>query len=699
MTAKELFNQLNMTDEVTHIEAKSGTGISKSVMETICAFANEPGLEEGYILLGAVIDESSLFPQYIIDPISDSDKLQSALATNCASMFNRAIRPEIAIQQINGKNVAVIKVKELPQDQKPLYFKKDGLPSGAYRRIGPTDHRCTDDDMHVFFTNQRSFDKSFLDHTSLNDIDERALGNYRKLRKEVNPVAEELFYDDVELLQALGCYATDGTKRLSVAGMILFGKSSSLRRIFPMQRVDYIRVPGTRWVSDPDDRYTTIDMRGPLLTMVYRIVDAVYADLPKGFKLEEGLQASSTGLPVKVLREAIVNALMHRSYRKSSPIQVIRYDNRLEIINPGFSLKSEYMLGTPGSELRNPFVAAVFHETNLAETKGSGIRAMKRMLIAAELAPPTFNSSRTADTFTARLLLHHFLSKSDIEWLMKFEQYNLNDSQKRALIFLRETGAIDNQVYRQLSDVDVANATKDLRQLRKHQLVTQQGKGRYTYYRPTEILLNTEPQNLNTEPSDLSTEPHELNTEPQSAKTHGESLMTHGNDAKTHDKMANTEGKVTNTEGEATNTDGKVPKTYGEDLNTESHELSTEPQATITHGKPLMTHGDSLMTHGKPLMTHGGDQQNEDHLTEELRQRINALKERERYKEVIKSIIYDLCSLREYSLADLATLLSRDEKYLRKYFVKPMLDEGKLTYKYPTMIKHPDQAYKAIVND
>ena len=89
---------------------------------------------------------------------------------------------------------------------------------------------------------------------------------------------------------------------------------------------------------------------------------------------EGELQAErNTGMPEKVIREAIVNALIHRTYRVNQPVQIIRYTNRIEIINPGFSLKSEDSLGEPGSVLRNPFISAVFHETNIAETKGSGI--------------------------------------------------------------------------------------------------------------------------------------------------------------------------------------------------------------------------------------------------------------------------------------------------------------------------------------
>lgn len=55
---------------------------------------------------------------------------------------------------------------------------------------------------------------------------------------------------------------------------------------------------------------------------------------------------------------------------RHSPIQIIRYSNRIEILNPGYSLKDMDSLGTPGSRLRNPAIAAVLHELNWAETKG-----------------------------------------------------------------------------------------------------------------------------------------------------------------------------------------------------------------------------------------------------------------------------------------------------------------------------------------
>ncbi|MRX46407.1 ATP-binding protein [Pedobacter puniceum] len=518
----EIINLLNSTDECATLEAKRGTAIGHSVLESICAFANEPGLGGGTIILGVTRDESSLFPVYQIEGIKDPDKLQADLASQTASLFNQPIRPQIELETTpNNKLVLKIKVPELPDGQKPLYFKNEGLPKGAYRRIGSTDQHCTEDDLFVFYNKEDSLDSTIVNDTSLEDISEEAITLYRNLRSKVNEYAEELTYSDIDLLRSLGCIKKHKDDyKLTYTGLLVFGNRMALRRLMPMVRVDYIRVPGNTWVENPDSRFTTVDMRGPMIQLVQRIFSAIADDLPKGFLLPEGeLQATNIGLPSKVLREAIVNALIHRTYRENQPIQIIRYGNRLEIKNPGFSLKPEEQLGEPGSKNRNPFIASIFHETNLAETKGSGIRIMRSLMEKSSLAPPTFESNHTANQFTTRLLLHHFLSEADIAWLKTFEVYQLNDAQKRALIFVRETGAIDNQAYRQLNGCDILKASTELRAMRDVALLQQKGKGRATYY-IIDSGFNAPLTSLSTPVSVLSasvnTQPNTLNTEPQS---------------------------------------------------------------------------------------------------------------------------------------------------------------------------------------
>jgi ATP-dependent DNA helicase RecG len=225
-----------------------------------------------------------------------------------------------------------------------------------------------------------------------------------------------------------------------------------------------------------------------------------------------------------VLREAIVNALMHRSYREHQPTQVIRYSNRIEIRNAGFSLKNEDSLGQAGSELRNPTLAAIFHETNTAETKGSGIRTMRRLMQESGFSLPTFESNRAENFFVNRLLLHHFLSEDDLVWLKEAPEA-LSDGQKIALIFVREQGAVDNQTLRQLTGGEVLAVSHELRRLRDTGLLAAKGKGSATYYVPGATFPATDHASLLAEQTFL-------------ASKHGTLADVHGTLADVHGTLA-----------------------------------------------------------------------------------------------------------------------------------------------------------------
>ena len=497
-TAQEIFDQLNSIDENVRIDAKKASEIDKSIMETVCAFANEPGLGGGYLLLGAVrTGFKDGLPVYVPENIEDPDRIQNDVITQCSSMFNVRIRPQIETEVVDGKTVLVVKIDEAPEAQKPIYIVNRGLPQGAFRRVGSSDQKCTEDDMRIFYSSAESFDSTIVKGATLDDIDENAVEYYRKLRAKVNPNAEELSYNDKDLLMALrACEKErDGNYVLTYTGLVVFGKSMSLRRLLPALRVDYIRVSGNRWIEDPDKRFeATIDMRGPLILLVNRALNAIKDDLPKGFELKKGnLQADTPiDLPNDALREALVNAFIHCSFRLNQPIQIIRYSNRLEIINPGFSLKSPETLGEPGSVQRNPFISTIFHDTNLAETKGSGIRSMRGHMKKAGMMPPTFESNRSANQFTARLLLHHLLDNETIQWLASYADYSLNNEQRLALVFVREVGAIDNITYRQLnSDINNQKTSFDLHDLCSKGLLEQKGQSRSTYYITGEKFVNS----------------------------------------------------------------------------------------------------------------------------------------------------------------------------------------------------------------
>lgn len=488
-SAAELFEELNAVDESNRIEAKRASDVGKSVMETVIAFANEPGLGGGYLLLGAewaINDKGDTV--YRPAGLSDPDKVQRDLASLCASSLNVALRPEMQLEQVDGRTVLVVFVPEADVTHKPIYKKATGLPGGAYRRIGSTDQRCVDEDLWVLRGQSQPShgpDVSLLPDARMDDFDPAALAQYRRVRQRLNPNAEELAYSDDELLEALNAVRrVDASLRPTLAGILLFGKPMALRRLLPMVKIDYIRVPGLEWIEDPHERFQSVEIRKPLLLALPLAEATIIDELPKGFQLPEGELHSVQEpiVPRKVIREALANAVMHRSYTQHSPIQIIRYSNRIEIRNVGHSLKPVADLGIPGSRLRNPSLAAVLHDLNLAEAKGTGVRTMRRLAAEAGLTMPEFHSNREADEFCVTLFLHNLLTEDDHAWLRSLTSEALDADEVKVLIYARATGAVDNSACRDFSGLDTLTASRVLRRLRDRGLLDKEGSGNGTYY-------------------------------------------------------------------------------------------------------------------------------------------------------------------------------------------------------------------------
>jgi len=639
MNAYELLQQLNFSDETERIEAKRAQDIGKSILQTLCAFANEPGLGGGW-LLGVARDDMALSPGYAVEGIPNPDKLSADLASQCASVFNQRLQVDISTELLDDKPVLVVYVPEAPPQDKPVYIQSSGLPKGAYRRIGSSDQRCTEDDLSILYQSRghESFDLALLPDATLDDLDEAAIADYRQARAEANPDAEELRWNDLDLLQGLNAVRRnpDGQWQPTVAGLLLFGKPLALRRSFPMTRVDYIRVPGREWVPQPDRRFDTVELRAPLFSLLRRTQATIVDDLPKAFGLDEGaLQRRDTPtIPQRALREALVNALMHRSYRVHAPVQVIRYANRLEIRNPGFSLKPLEHLGEPGTLPRNPNIAQVLHETRYAETKGSGIRAMREAMESAGLAPPLFESERSQDQFVTHFLFQHFLGEDDLHWLSRFKTLNLSNEEARALVVLRETGAIDNAAYRDLNKVDTRTASTALRRLRDAGLISQQGRGAATWYQPTAQMLGGHAQ------QDEHTDPLSSKSDPLSSKPGA--------------------------------------------LSSKSDPLSSKPAPLSSKSGALSSKPE---TEARNALL--------DQLPGQLAARVGALGQRHP-PEQVRELVVALCQHRAWKIEELAILLARNPETIRQNYLRPLLAGRRIQMTLPDTPKSPLQAYRSV---
>lgn len=322
---ESLLTELRTLDEHPRIEAKRASQVGSSLMQTVCAFANEPGLGGGYLLLG-VCEPDGQHEQFWVEGIDDTDRLLNELQSNCRDQFETPIPLQCQVGELEGRRVVAVHVPELEAAAKPCTFKgrfdsKNKRKTGIWRRGLNSDYECTPQELEPILLAKSGlgFEQVVLPDTEWDDLDPSAIALYRQLRARVRPQAEELQASDEDMLYALNLVKhNDGRLRPNVAGLLLLGKPLALRRLLPAVRVDYVRIQGTQWVEDPEQRFaTTQDFREPLIRLIPRLEATILDDMPRHFRLREGETQRSDQplLPQKVVREAVVNALMHRDYR------------------------------------------------------------------------------------------------------------------------------------------------------------------------------------------------------------------------------------------------------------------------------------------------------------------------------------------------------------------------------------------------
>lgn len=283
-----------------------------------------------------------------------------------------------------------------------------------------------------------------------------------------NPANPVLSYDDDDLLRAYGALSqprgeTDWLP--TVAGVLMFGTPALIQRCFPAFRVDLIEVEGTEWVTAATERGAGRSFQGPLLEVTRELLRVLRQEIPERFALRPG-DTQRMADPMHVaLREAIHNALMHQDYRIHRPTQMRRFADRLEIENPGSSLRDPERLGEPGSALRNPRIAQMYYEIGWAEQKGTGIRAIQQAMAELGLTPPAFESDPQDYTFCVTFYRHHFMDQDDLAWLNQFRSLALSTEEQKALVYARKTGRMDNAAYRSLNRTDTLTASRALTHL------------------------------------------------------------------------------------------------------------------------------------------------------------------------------------------------------------------------------------------
>lgn len=158
-------------------------------------------------------------------------------------------------------------------------------------------------------------------------------------------------------------------------GLLLFGKRRDY--YFPDAWIQCGRFIGT----DKAEIFDHIEIHEHLPDAVESIILFLKKHAVRGADFSEVRRKDLWSIPLTMLREAIINALVHADYsQKGAPIRVAFFDDRIEIENPGILLPGMTIEDVKQgvSKIRNRVIARVFREFDLIEQWGSGFRRILR---------------------------------------------------------------------------------------------------------------------------------------------------------------------------------------------------------------------------------------------------------------------------------------------------------------------------------
>jgi len=450
--------------DFTHLEAKEAKAdLPHHIWQTVSAFSNTQ--RGGTLILG--IAERQRFQ---VIGVRNGGKLQHDLASLCSDEMEPPIRPAIQLHNIDGKHVLTAAIAELPSQQKPCYFKAAGYTNGAYIRVADGNRKLTSYEVQMMLSArmQPKDDQELVTEATLDDLQPRLVkGLLARVRNRPDdPLAR---VSDSALLKKLAVLAPHrGSLVCTLGGLLALGKYP--QEFFPALGMTFVVYPG-EGVGEPganDERFLDNQrIEGPIPAMLAPAL-AVLGRNTKRRAVVRGLYREDVGdYPVTAIREAIVNALVHRDLSTSSrgtPVQINMFKNRLVVHNPGglYGPVTVDSLGEGISAPRNIRLLRILEDVTpvgerraVCENRGSGVGAMQEALRRSGL-PEALLEDRIAtfrvtfsnaalprrrdrrDDIKALLGEHGTMSRAEISQALGLSEISI----RKWLAALREQGTI-----------------------------------------------------------------------------------------------------------------------------------------------------------------------------------------------------------------------------------------------------------------
>lgn len=389
-TLKKLINDvITKKAESQTIEIKSAEhGCPTRLFDTLSSFSNQD--DGGIIIFG--IDEKDNFA---IKGVYDAQDLQKKVTEQCKQM-EPAVRALFTMCEIGEKILVSAEIPGVDVSDRPVFYKGVGRIKGSYIRVGESDEPMSEYEIYSYeaFRKRIRDDIRIVEGAKIQLFDEKRMAEYlSRVKSERRNLADNV--SDDEILELMGV-TSDGTPTL--AGLMTFSKYP--QTYFPQLCITAVALPGTEMGETGTDGERFIDNKritGAIPDMLEEAVEFVRTNSrTKTIIDDNGKRVDKNEYPIKAVREAILNALVHRDYSiytENTPIRIEMYRDRMEVINSGglYGKISIDALGKVHPETRNAALANMLELLNITENRYSGIPTMRREFLNAGLPAPNFS--------------------------------------------------------------------------------------------------------------------------------------------------------------------------------------------------------------------------------------------------------------------------------------------------------------------
>lgn len=374
------------------IELKSAKdGCPTRLYSTLSSFSNQ---DEGGVLIFGINEEEN----YKITGVYDAQDLQKKITQQCKEMEPK-VRALFTTCEIEGKIIVAAEIAGVEVAQRPVFYRGVGRLKGSFIRVGESNEPMSEYEIYSYeaFRKRIRDDLRTAPDSRLMMFDEDRVDAYLlAVRRDRRNLA--LHVNDEEIMELMGVSIE---KIPTIAGLLTFSRYP--QSYYPQLCITAVSLPGTEHgeVGDAGERF--IDSKritGAIPDMLEEAVEFVRKNSrTKTIIDDDGYRLDKPEYPIKAVREAILNALVHRDYSIHSeniPVRIEMYRDRLEITNSGGLYGSITLdaLGKMRPETRNAALANMLELLKITENRYSGIPTMRRELLEAGLPLPIFVAKR-----------------------------------------------------------------------------------------------------------------------------------------------------------------------------------------------------------------------------------------------------------------------------------------------------------------